>query len=80
MGPPLPDVPEDTKEYICQLLRDKDEARQNYSQETIWSQYLAAELEAAQSDRAILQAQLTAADFRVACKLPLSKHCSLLFF
>ena len=54
-------LPESTKEFIPQLLREKDEARQNYSQETIWSQFLAAELEAAQSDQATLQAQLTAA-------------------
>ena len=55
-------------EYIRQLLREKDEARQNYSQETIKSQRLASELEAAQADRAIVRAQLTAADSRVACK------------
>ena len=46
-GPPFPGVPEDTKEYICQLLREKDEARQNYSQDTNRSQRLAAELEVA---------------------------------
>ena len=51
--PPFPGVPEDTNEYICQLLREKDEARQNYSQETIRSQRLAAELEVAQSDRSV---------------------------
>ena len=56
-------------EFTRQLLREKDEARQNYSQETIRSQRLAAELEAAQSDQAVVQAQLTAADSRVACKL-----------
>ena len=56
-------------EFIRQLLREKDEARQNYSQETIRSQRLAAELEAAQSDRAVVWAQLTVADSRVACRL-----------
>ena len=68
-GPPFPGVPESTKEFVRQLLREKDEARENYSQETIGFQRLAAELETAQSDRAIVQAQLTAADSRVACKL-----------
>ena len=56
-------------EYIRQLLQEKDEARENYSQETIRSQRLASELEAAQADRAIVWAQLTVADSRVACKL-----------
>ena len=69
-GSPLPGVDEDTKEYIRRLLREKDEAWQNYSAETIRSQRLAAELDVAQSDRAIVRAQLTAADSRVACKLP----------
>ena len=55
-------------EYIRQLLREKDEARQNYSQETIRSQRLAAELEVAQSDWVVIRAQLAAADSRVACK------------
>ena len=55
-------------EYICQLLREKDETRENYSQETIRSQRLAVELEAAQSDRAVIRAQLTATDSRVACE------------
>ena len=67
-GPPFPGVPEDTKEFIRQLLREKDEARQNYSQETIRSQHLAAELEVAQFDRAVVRAQLSTADSRVACK------------
>ena len=67
--PPFPGVPEDTNEYIRQLLREKDGARQNYSQETIRSQRLAAKLEVAQSDRAVVRAQLSAADSRVACKL-----------
>ena len=67
---PFPSVDEETKEYIRRLLREKDEAWQNYSAETIRSQRLAAELEVAQSDRAIVRAQLTAADSRVACKLP----------
>ena len=30
-GPPFRGVPKDTKEYIRQLLREKDEARQKYS-------------------------------------------------
>ena len=68
-GPPIPGVPESTKEFIRQLLREKDEARENYTQETIRSQSLAAELETMQSDRAVVRAQLTAADSRVACKL-----------
>ena len=68
-GPPFLGVPESTKEFIRQLLREKDEARENYSQETIRSQRLAAELEMAQSNRAVVQAQLAAADSRVACKL-----------
>ena len=38
---PFPGVDEDTVEYIRQLLREKDEARQNYS----GSQRLATELE-----------------------------------
>ena len=76
-APPSPDssdsegpfpVDEDTVEYIRQLLREKDEAQQNYSQETIRSQRLAAELEVAESDRAVVRAQLAAADSRVACK------------
>jgi hypothetical protein len=61
-------------EYIRQLLREKDEAQENYSQETIRSQRLASELEAAQADRAIVRAQLTATDSRVACKSFLPKH------
>ena len=68
-GPPFPGVPESTKEFIRQLLHEKDEARENYSQETIRSQCLATELETAQSDRVVVRAQLTAADSRVACKL-----------
>jgi len=72
---PFPGVPESTNEYIRQLLREKDEARENYSQETIRSQHLVSELEAAQADRAIVRAQLTAADSRVACKSLLLKHC-----
>jgi len=68
-GPPFPGVLESTEEFIRQLLREKDEARENYSQETIRSQRLAIELETAQSDRAVVRAQLTAADSRVACKL-----------
>jgi len=56
-------------EFIRQLLREKDEARQNYSQETIRSQCLTAKLEAAQADRAVVRAQLTAADSRVAGRL-----------
>jgi len=60
-------------EFIRQLLREKDEARQNYSQETIRSQRFATELEAAQADRAIVRAQLTTADSRVAYKLLLPK-------
>ena len=56
---------------------EKDEARQNYSQETIRSQHLAAELEVAQSDRAVVQAQFSAADSRVACKSPSSRNASL---
>ena len=67
-GPPFPGVPEDTKEFIRHLLREKDEARQNYSQETIRSQRLAGELEVAQTDLAVVRAQLAAADSRVACK------------
>ena len=67
-GPPFPGVPKDTKEFIRQFLREKDEARQNYSQETIRSQRLAAELEVAQFDRAVVRAQLSTADSRVACK------------
>ena len=55
-GPPFPGVPESTKEYIRQLLHEKDEARENYTQETIRSQRLASELEAAQADRAIVRA------------------------
>ena len=51
---PFPGVPESTNEYIRQLLREKDEARENYSRETIWSQRLATELEVAQSDRVTL--------------------------
>ena len=66
---PFPGVDEDTVEYISQLLREKDEAWQNYSQETIRSQRLAAELEVTQSDRAVIRAQLIAADSRVACEL-----------
>ena len=67
--PPFLGVPESTKEFIRQLLREKDEARENYSQETTRSQCLAAKLEMTQSDRAVVRAQLTAADSRVACKL-----------
>ena len=74
-GPPFPGVPETTKEYIRQLLREKDEARENYPQETIRSQHLATKLEAAQADRPIVRAQLTAADSRVACKSLILKHC-----
>ena len=66
---PFHDLDEDTREYIHQLLREKDEARENYSEETKRSQRLAAELEVAQSDRAVIRAQLTAADSKVACKL-----------
>ena len=77
MGP-FPGADEGTVEYIRQLLREKDEARENYSQETIRSQRLASELEAAQADRAIVRAQLTAADSRVACKSFLPKHCPFL--
>ena len=55
-GFPFPGVPEDTKEYIRQLLREMDEAQQNYSQETIRSEHLNAELEVAQSDRAVVRA------------------------
>ena len=76
-GPPFPGVPEDTKEYIRQLLREKDEARQNYSQETIRSQRLATELVVAQSDRAVVWAKLSAADSSVACKSPSS--CNVFF-
>ena len=76
--PPFPGVPESTKEYIRQLLREKDKARENYFQETIRSERVASELEAAQADRAIVRAQLTAADSRVACKSLLLKHCFLL--
>ena len=65
---PFPGADEGTVEYIRQLLREKDEARENYSQETIRSQCLASEFEAAQTDRAIIRAQLTATDSRVACK------------
>ena len=68
-GPPFPGVPESTKEFIRQLLRKKDEAQESYSQETIRSQRLAAELETAESDRAVVRVQLTAADSRVAYKL-----------
>ena len=67
--PPFPGVLESTKEFIRHLLREKDDARENYSQETIRSQRLAAKLETTQSDRAVVRAQLTAADSRVACKL-----------
>ena len=67
-GPPFPGVPEDTKEYIRQLLRKKDKTQQNYSEETIRSQRLAGELEVAQTDLAVVRAQLAAADSRVACK------------
>ena len=77
-GPPFPGVPESTKEFIRQLLCEKDEARENYSQENIRSQCLAAELEMVQSDQAIVRAQLTAADSRVACKLFFPKHCPFL--
>ena len=77
-GPPFPGVPESTKEFIRQLLREKDEARENYSQETIRSQRLAAELEVAESDRAVVWAQLTAADSRVACKLSSSRNIPFL--
>ena len=68
-----------TVEFIRQLVREKDEARQNYSQETIRSQRLATELEAAQADRAVVWAQLTATDSRVACRLFYFPHCSFLF-
>jgi len=77
-GPPFPGVPEDTKEYIRQLLRKKDETQQNYSEETIRSQRLAAELEVAQSERVVIQAQLAAADSRVACESLFS--CNASFF
>ena len=66
-------------EFIRQLVREKDEARQNYSQETIRSQRLAAKLEAAQADRAVVRAQLTAADSRVAGRLFYFLHRSFLF-
>ena len=65
-------------EFIRQLLHEKDEARQNYSQETIRSQRLATELEAEQSDQAVVQAQLTTADSRVSCMLLFS--CITPFF
>ena len=77
---PFPGVDEDTKEYIHQLLREKDKARQNYSEETIRSQRLAAELEVAQSDWAVVLAQLTAADSRVACKLFFLTQCPFSVF
>ena len=77
---PFPGVDEDTVEYISQLLREKDEAWQNYSQETIRSQRLAAELEVAQSNRAVVQAQLTAADSRVPCKPSFSSDVLFLLF
>ena len=76
-GPHFPGIPESTKEYIRQLLCEKDEARQNYSQETIRSQCLAAELEVAQSDWAVVRAQLAVADSRVACKSPSSCNAFL---
>jgi len=75
---PSPGADEGTVEYIRQLLREKDEARENYSQETIRCQRLASELEAAQANRAIIRAQLTAADSRVACESFLPKHCLFL--
>ena len=77
-GPPFPGVPEDTKEYFHQLLREKDEARQNYSQETIRSQHLAAELQVVQSNRTVVRAQLAATDSRVACKSSYSCNASFL--
>ena len=46
----------DTREYIRQLLREKDEAHENYNEETKRSQLLDAELEVAQSDRAVVRA------------------------
>ena len=66
-------------EFIRQLVREKDEAWQNYSQGTIRSQHLATELEAAQAVRAIVLAQLTAADSRVAGRLFYFLHHSFLF-
>ena len=53
---PFPGADKGTVEYIRQLLREKDKARQNYSQETIRFQYLAAELEVAESNRAVVRA------------------------
>ena len=75
---PFPGADEGTVEYIRQFLRNKDEARQNYSQKTIRSQRLATELEVAESDRAVVRAQLTAADSRVACKF-LFMQCTSYF-
>ena len=66
---PFHSVDEGTREYIRKLLREKDEAHDNYSEETKRSHRLAAELEVAQSDRAVVRAQLSAANSRVACKL-----------
>ena len=66
----------DTREYIRQLLREKDEACKNYSEKTKRSQRLAAKLEVAQSDRAVVHAQLSASDSRVACKFFSITQCS----
>ena len=65
---PFHDLDEGTRELIHDHLCEKDEARRNYSEETKKTQRLEAQLEAAQTDQAIIRAQLTTADSRVASK------------
>ena len=71
---PFDDLDEGTRNLIWDLLHEKDEARQNYTEETKKTQCLEAQLEAAQIDQAIIRAQLTTTESRVAGKFFIMKQ------
>ena len=62
------DLDEGTKDFIRTLLREKDEARQNYAEETKKTSRLEDQLVVAEDMALTTRTQLITADARVACQ------------
>jgi len=67
---PFDDLDEGTRNLIRSLYQEKDEARENYAEETKKTSQLEAQLETADNMAVTAQAQLAAVDARVAGMFP----------